>query len=478
MGRLNSFGVAPKFFLRNCLLRRHLYSPASAASSVDRGNLDRTISILQRPFLQGRNFYNHNFVKKHAEFAAIKLLPMKRSIHATGHVCHPEGDYYEILGVSRDADRDEIKKAFHVLAKRFHPDANKNNPSAKRKFQEIRDAYETLQDPEKRAQYDRERYRSSEDLNYAAYDSESFRHAGRTDFSSSFHKIFSEIFENEAENFTSDIQVELLLSFAEAAKGCTKHLSFHASVPCDSCNGLGHPLSAKAKICPACEGLGRVTVPPFTATCGTCKGSGRIIKEYCMECRGSGVVEGVKEVKVTIPAGMDSGDMIRVPKAGNAGRRGTQPGTLHIKLRVAEDPIFARDGADVYVNSNISFTQAILGGKVEVPTLFGKAQVKVPKGVQHGQLIVLRGKGLPKHGILVDHGDQYVRFRINFPTVLNERQRAILEEFAKEEIINENSSSIDGNWWQHILDRVTSPKLVLQFSLIMLIILLLNKIPG
>ncbi|GFS43981.1 DNAJ heat shock family protein [Actinidia rufa] len=233
---------------------------------------------------------------------------------------YPRRDCYEILGVSKDASRDEIKKAFHELAKKYHPDANKNNPSAKRKFQEIRDAYE-------------ERYWSSEDVKYGANDAGGFRYAHRTHFSDSFHKIFSEIFENEAENFATDIQVELSLSFAEAARGCTKHLSFDASVPCDSCNGLGHPLNAKATICPACEGNGRVTIPPFTAMCGTCKGSGRIIKEYCKACRGLGVVEGVKDVKVTIPAGVDSGDTIRVPKAGNSRRRGAQPGSLHIKLK-------------------------------------------------------------------------------------------------------------------------------------------------
>ncbi|XP_028072490.1 chaperone protein dnaJ 1, mitochondrial isoform X2 [Camellia sinensis] len=475
MGRFNPLGFAPNSLLRNRLFRWHFLSPVSIKSPFDQGDLKGIVSTFQRALLHRRNFYNCSFFEKHADFTTTRMLQMKRFIHATGCCYYPEQDYYEILGVSKDASRDEIKKAFHALAKKYHPDANKNNPSAKRKFQEIRNAYETLQDSEKRVQYDRERYRSSEDVKYSANDAEGFRYAYRTHFSDSFHKIFSEIFENEAENFAADIQVELSLSFAEAAKGCTKHLSFDASVPCDSCNGLGHPLNTKAKICPTCEGFGRVTIPPFSATCGTCKGSGRVIKENCRACSGSGMVEGVKEVKVTIPAGVDSGDTIRVPKAGNAGRQGTQPGSLHIKLKVAEDPIFARDGADVYVDSNISFTQAILGGKVEVPTLFGKMQVKIPKGVQHGHLTVLRGKGLPKHGILVDHGDQYVRFRVNFPTAVNERQRAILEELAKEEIIHENSTS-EGNWWQHILDHVTGVKFVLEFSMLILILLLLNKI--
>ncbi|KAL4555505.1 hypothetical protein LXL04_038126 [Taraxacum kok-saghyz] len=154
--------------------------------------------------------------------------------------------------------------------------------------------------------------------------------------------------------------------------------------------------------------------------------------------------------------GVDSGDIISVPRAGNVGKR-SQPGTLIIKLKVAQDPVFQRDGADLYVDSNIGFTQAIIGGKVEVPTLNGKTQVKIPKGVQHGQLTILRGKGLPRKGLFVDHRDQYVRFRINFPNdefknmrvnfkVVNDRQRAILEEFAKEEIEQAHNMSADGNW--------------------------------
>ena len=157
------------------------------------------------------------------------------------------------------------------------------------------------------------------------------------------------------------------------------------------------------------------------------------------------MVEGIKEVKVTIPAGVNTGDTIHVPEAGNAVKSGARPGSLYIKIKVAEDSVFARDGADIYVDSNISFTQAILGGKVDVPTLSGKMQVKIPKGVQPGQLLVLRGKGLPRHGYLVHHGDQYVCFRINFPTKINERQRAILEELAEEEIKQENCSTFEGN---------------------------------
>ncbi|XP_027094327.2 chaperone protein dnaJ 1, mitochondrial-like isoform X2 [Coffea arabica] len=383
-----------------------------------------------------------------ADFVPKGLLLSKRFIHATGPSNSTERDYYEILGVSRNATKEEIKKAFHALAKKYHPDANKKNPSAKRKFQEIRDAYEILQDPEKRAQYDRisEYGRTGEDVNYSSGDADGFRFTYGTQFSDSFYDVFAEIFKDQAKFHTKDIQVELSLSFSEAAKGCTKHLSFDADVPCDACNGHGYPPNAKRKICHNCQGSGMQTFLRFTETCSMCKGSGVIFKEFCRACQGSGAVEGVKHVKVSIPAGVDTGDTIHVENAGNAGRHGLEPGSLFIKLKVTEDPLFARDGADIYVDSNISFTQAILGGNVEVPTLSGKTKVQIPKGVQPGQLLRLRGKGLPKSGFFVDHGDQYVRFRVNFPVVLNERQRAILEEFANEEISSEHNTSGEGSW--------------------------------
>lgn len=457
------------------LCRRQLLSSVGVESSIDpRFPLGKVSSL--RQFLSCARALQSfpSAVVKASDFATA--LPASRClIHATGS-CHSiERDYYEILGVQPNASREEVKKAYHALAKKYHPDANKNNPSAKRKFQEIREAYETLQDSEKRSQYDQRRGGEFENLGFGAGDAEGFSYTYQTHFSDSFQKIFSEIFEHETSRFTSDIQVDLSLSFTEAAKGCTKHLSFDAFVPCDSCYGRGYPVNATKRSCPTCRGLGRVTIPPFKATCTTCKGSGQIIKELCVQCRGMGVVEGVKEVTVTIPAGVDSGDTIRVPEAGNSGGRESHPGNLIIKLKVAEDRVFKRDGVDIYVDSNISFTQAILGGKVEVPTLSGRIQINIPKGVQPGQLLVLRGKGLPKHGLFVDRGDQYVRFRIKFPTAISERQRAILEEFAEEEIKNGIDNSSEASWWQQILNRVGEPMFVLEMSLLILFVVLLTS---
>ncbi|XP_057442492.1 chaperone protein dnaJ 1, mitochondrial isoform X2 [Lotus japonicus] len=427
--------------------RRHLLSSLSSEPIVvDKGDSLRKLLTSRQWLLLARALGNCSFVTKMEDSLSSRMPLRFRHIYAAAYSSSAERDYYRTLGVSESASQDEIKKAFHSLAKKYHPDANKNNPSAKRKFQDIREAYETLRDSKKRAEYDMMRSRGSENIEYGDADTERFKNAFRSHFSDSFHNVFSEIFEEATTQFSSNIEVELSLTFSEAATGCTKHVSFDAFVPCDYCNGQGYPLNATPKVCPTCRGLGRVTIPPFTSTCITCKGSGRIIKDLCKWCGGSGAVEGMKEVKVTIPAGVDSGDTIHVPEGGNAAGSGGRPGSLYIKIKVAEDSVFVRDGADIYVDSNISFTQAILGGKVDVPTLSGKMEVKIPKGVQPGQLLVFRGKGLPKHGYLIHHGDQYVRFRVNFPTAINERQRAILEELAKEEIKAGNSSSFEENW--------------------------------
>ncbi|GAB2271371.1 hypothetical protein Dimus_006211 [Dionaea muscipula] len=448
----------------------------SSASSFNLKEAEPISLILVHGFVHGRNFGSSSryFTRKPAHCALSSVPYRKQFFHATGVCYSNERDYYQVLGVSQNASRDEIKKAYHELAKKYHPDTNKNSPTTKRKFQEIRDAYETLQDSQKRAQYDMRLSQSSENVDLNFGDEDGFR-SHRTHFSGSFLKIFSEIFEDETETFAADIQVELPLSFIEAARGCTKHMSFDSNVLCESCNGRGHIVDARTKSCPTCRGVGRVTIPPFSSTCSACKGLGRIIIEFCATCGGLGVVKAVKDVKVTIPAGVDSGDTIRVPKAGNAGGRGIQPGNLYIKLKVADDPKFTRDGADIYVDSNISFTQALLGGKVEVPTLSGKILLNIPKGVQPGQTLVLRGRGLPKYGFFLDHGDQFVRFRINFPTTVNERQRAILEEFEQEEINRLNNSSSDSSWWQQLLERATSPKFMLELSLLVLALLFLKK---
>ncbi|KAK9096993.1 hypothetical protein Sjap_022490 [Stephania japonica] len=421
MGRLGFLGLASKSLCHFRRVRHDFPSTlriSECFSSLGDGH--RSPHLRQMMFLSSSLYgCGYHVAQNASDFEATKASSTKRFIHATSSCYLAKRDLYEILGVHKDASANEIKKAFLALAKKYHPDTNKNNPAVKRKFQEIRDAYEvstcsliclilmhafvvegnlqTLRDSAKRAKYDEES-RGATSREYATEETVVFTDASEEQFSDSFRKIFSEIFESEAEEIAGDVQVDLLLSFGEAAKGCKKHLSFDAHVPCNSCNGRGYPTSAKPMMCLACKGVGTVTVPPFTSTCTICKGVGRIIKESCMACKGSGVVQGVKEVTVAIPAGIESGDTISVPEGGNSGGRGVLPGTLFIKLKVAKDPMFHRDGADIFVDSHISFTQ-------------------IPKGVQPGQLLVLRGHGLPKQGGLIkSFGDQYVRFCIHFPT--------------------------------------------------------------
>lgn len=411
---------------------------------------------------------------------------MSRSFHATGHCCSIDKDYYKILGVPKDASQDDIKKAFHSLAKKYHPDTNRGNTAAKRMFQDIRDAYETLRDPSKREQYDMLVSRQSRGKFDGSYHdtfsgSNNQNHDPFTDFyrqndghfSSKFYKIFSEVFQQDTNLHADDLNVELNLSFSEAANGCTKEVSYIAKNFCDSCGGRGHLANAKKYVCPLCKGLGRVTSYPFTTICSSCRGVGKVIKDYCLTCKGSGVVDGMKHVKVNIPAGLDSGDTINVPEAGDSGGLGAQSGSLYIKIQVASDPVFTRDGADIHVDKTISFTQALLGGKVEVPTLSGKTEVKIPKGVQPGQVVVLRGKGLPN--LSGYFGDQYVRFRIHFPSVVTEHQRTLLEEFAVEEATKEQNTSVAGNWWELVAENMTGQNVIIGVGILLLIHLILSK---
>jgi DnaJ-class molecular chaperone len=211
------------------------------------------------------------------------------------------------------------------------------------------------------------------------------------------------------------------------------------SNPCDTCEGSGYPPGANPETCPACKGVGIATIPPFTSTCFRCKGAGHVVKGSCHTCKGSGTVRGLKEIDVNVPEGIRPGDVITVPEGGVSGSRGFCPGRLDVRVQVHDDPIFRIDGNDIYVDACVSFTQAFLGGKIRVPTLSGTMLLKIPKGVQPGDVLRLRGKGILKRVILINggdqyrRGDQYVQFRVNFPTKITERQRSILEEISKEE---------------------------------------------
>ncbi|KMZ67711.1 Chaperone protein dnaJ 1, mitochondrial [Zostera marina] len=473
MGRLEKLGFQSRLTLRHA--RKLMSSSSTVSDIVGCKDCNDRIFLHRRHITQSRWLPFLNSWHAHSELSRAQRPMLNRFFHATGFFSAMQRSYYEILGVSEDSKAEDIRKAFHRLAKKYHPDANKNNPAAKRKFQEIREAYETLRDPDKRAQYNEMNMSGgTERMSYGGSSSQRYQTTNQDPFSNSFYHIFSEVFENDRERFAPDIQVAISLSFSEAARGCTKHLSFSAHAMCNSCYGTGHKNSAKPKRCSMCRGTGRVTIFPFTSTCSSCNGRGLVIEDNCLECNGSGVLEGIKDVDVAIPPGVDSGDLIHVPKAGNSGARGVQPGDLHIKLHVDKHPIFSREGADIYVDSQISFVQAILGGNVKVPTLSGQHEIEIPRGVQPGQLLILKGKGLPRHVGIIDRGNQYVRFCIHFPTSINERQRAILEEFAEDEFLEEDMS-MPSSWWDRINDRLFNRGFLLEITMIFLFLLFLGK---
>eukprot|EP00250_Pteridium_aquilinum_P002891 c13130_g1_i1 orf=667-2010(-) len=367
---------------------------------------------------------------------------LHRSFHATG--INPARDYYEILGLSRGASSSEIKKAYYGLAKVHHPDMNKGDGDAEKRFQEIQKAYEVLKDDEKRALYDQLGSEAYEQVGSGGgagpgFDGGDFGFPF-SDLGGMWNQFMKDGFDPE---ISENVELPVQLSFMESVKGCTKRLQFNASMRCSSCKGTGAPPGAKPHVCKACRGRGKTCFSKgflsVETICSSCGGEGKVIKENCKTCNGAGTVEKLKELEVDFPPGVKSGDVIRLTGEGGAGPRGHAPGDLFVKLEILPDPVFRRHGSDIHVDSSISFTQAILGGTVQVPTLTGHAVLKVRPGTQPGQKLCLRGKG-----IKVPHkvpGDQMVNIRVEMPMSLSRRQRLIIEELAKEEVETESTAA-------------------------------------
>ncbi|KAM5552504.1 chaperone protein dnaJ GFA2, mitochondrial [Rosa sericea] len=349
-----------------------------------------------------------------------------RSIHGTASMA--ARDYYETLGVSRNASASEIKKAYYGLAKKLHPDTNKEDPDAERKFQEVSKAYEVLKDEEKRQQYD--------EVGHAAFEEQGSGFPN--DFRNPFKDIFDDnIFNMFRQNFGGqDIKVALELSFMEAVQGCAKTVTFQAAVPCEACGGSGVPPGTRPESCKRCKGSGMTFMQtgPFRmqTTCSQCGGTGKSYTRLCDSCNGKRVKFGMKSVKLDVMPGVDDNETIRVFGSGGADPDGNQPGDLYVTIKVREDPVFRRDGADIHVDAVLSITQAILGGTIQVPTLTGDVVLKVRAGTQPGQKVVLKKKGI-KTRSSYSFGDQYVHFNVSIPTNLTQRQRELIEEFSKEE---------------------------------------------
>jgi molecular chaperone DnaJ len=341
-----------------------------------------------------------------------------------------EKDYYNILGVDRDATEDEIKKAFRKLAHEHHPDKRGGDKEAEEKFKSINEAYETLRDPAKRARYDR--------FGYEGVGAGGFREAGfGTDFHDFFNDVFSDFFGTRRRarpERGADLRYDLTISFAEAAFGAEKKIKIPRTIGCPRCRASGARPGTAPVACTTCDGAGQVIYQQgffsISRTCSACDGVGRVIKDPCDNCGGTGKTRHTGSITVNIPQGVDTGSRLRLTGEGEYGDRGGPPGDLYIVIAVKPHPLFKRRDNDLICEVPISFTQAALGSSIEVPSLDGPVKIKIPAGTQTGKVFRLRAKGVPSI-TTGRRGDELVIVKIETPRKLTKQQRELLEEFAK-----------------------------------------------
>jgi molecular chaperone DnaJ len=359
-------------------------------------------------------------------------------------------DYYELLGVAKGASEEELKKAYRKKAVQFHPDKNPGNKEAEESFKKVSEAYEVLKDPQKRAAYDRYGHAAFQQGGGAGPRGAGGMGGGFHDPFDIFREVFGGagggggggggIFEEffggggrDGGRDGSDLRYDLEITLEEAARGVEKEISFRKAVTCERCDGSGAEPGSKRVTCPTCRGAGQIRrsggIITFTQTCPTCNGAGSKVEKACTACRGEGRVAKSTKLNVRIPPGVETGSRLRSVGNGEAGASGGQAGDLYIVLSVKDHEIFERQGDDLFCEIPIKFTLATLGGSIEVPTLSGKAALKIPVGTQSGTTFRLKSKGMPnlRGGT---HGDQLVRVHVEVPTHLNAEQRKKLEEYA------------------------------------------------
>jgi molecular chaperone DnaJ len=364
-------------------------------------------------------------------------------------------DYYEVLGVDRNASAEEIKKAYRSLARKLHPDVNKA-PDAEERFKEVKEAYDVLSDEQKRAQYDR----------YGHIDPN--QGIGGGGFSGADFGGFGDIFDMffgggsrrdpNAPQRGSDLQYTMTIEFKEAVFGVEKDITIPRTETCDTCRGSGARPGTKPETCSVCRGTGQQEIvqnTPFgrivnRRLCSQCGGTGRVVRDKCATCRGTGKVKRQRTIHVRIPAGVDEGAQIRLSGEGEAGSRGGPPGDLYIVIRVKPHEFFEREGDDIYCEVPLTFAQAALGDEIEVPTLTEKVKLRIPAGTQTGTYFRLKGKGVPRlRGM--GQGDQHVKVTVVTPTNLTEEQKELLRQFAG---LSQESAYVPGGQSETLFERM------------------------
>lgn len=344
-------------------------------------------------------------------------------------------DFYEVLGLSKTADEKEIKRAYKRLAMKYHPDRNQGDKDSEAKFKEIKEAYEILSDAQKRAAYDQ--------YGHAAFEQGGFGgqgggFGGGADFGDIFGDVFGDIFgggrRQQRAARGSDLQYNMDLTLEEAVRGVTKEIRIPTLETCDKCHGSGAKEGTSAETCSTCHGAGQVHLRQgfFTVqqACPTCHGRGKVIKEPCSKCHGDGRVERSKMLSVKIPAGVDTGDRIRLSGEGEAGENGAPAGDLYVQVHVRQHHIFERDGNNLYCEVPINFAIAALGGEIEVPTLDGRVKLKIPAETQTGKMFRMKGKGV-KSVRSSSIGDLMCRVVVETPVKLNEKQKELMEQLGE-----------------------------------------------
>lgn len=351
-------------------------------------------------------------------------------------------DYYEVLGVPRDADDAALKKAYRTLAKKYHPDANPGDKEAEKKFKEASEAYSVLSDPQKRQQYDQ--------FGHAAFDGGAGAGAGGFDFSGAdmgdiFGDIFGDLFgggrssrgRSNGPMKGANVRTSIRITFEEAIFGCEKEIELDLKETCEKCNGTGAKPGTQPQTCSKCNGKGKImyTQQSFfgqvqnVQTCPDCRGTGKIIKEKCPDCYGTGYVTRRKKIKVTIPAGIDNGQMLRDRGNGEPGINGGERGDLLVEVIVSNHPVFKRQDTSIYSTVPISFVTAALGGPIRIKTVDGEVEYEVKPGTQTDTRVRLKGKGVPSLRNKNVRGDHFVTLVIQVPERLNEEQKEALRRF-------------------------------------------------